>query len=73
MQATKEDQKMELTITENTKLSEIAALIETLPLGDRVKFTYHFGGQVFRKVVNSNRPIIEINVEVLKWMAACQG
>ena len=61
-----------MIITEKTKLSEIAKVIEELPLGEFREFEYHLDDHIFTGRFNTNLPIIELNQAILKWIDKCQ-
>ena len=59
-------------INEKTKLSEIAKVIEMLPLGEKLECIYRFDEHVFTRKFDTSLPILDINIDVLIWMTKCQ-
>ena len=63
---------MEFKISDETKLSQIAKFIENLSMGTIVSFSYQIADINYTKRINSSKPILEINKEILLWMENCQ-
>lgn len=61
-----------MIISEKTKLSKIAEVVEKLPLGEEIEFSYRFDEHVFTRKFDTSLPILDINIDVLIWMTKCQ-
>lgn len=61
-------------IDEQTKLSEIAKFVETLPFGEKYNIKYRPDtDHVFTISIDSSKPIVEILKRIINWMDNCQN
>ena len=59
-----------ITITDSMKLSDIAKIIESLPVGETRLYKYERDGYTAEKTLSTSAPITEIMVSLLMWMNA---
>lgn len=61
-----------LIIQETTKLSTIAKYIENMPMGELINVEYYLGDHIYSTQLDSSKPTIDLNIQVLEWMLKCQ-